>query len=112
MDKLEIIELKVATKIGIHAWEQSIIQPLIIDLDIFYDVSKCNDSIETTLDYDKLCQLITLFVSENSFQLIETVAEKICELVKKEFKVEKLLVKVCKPGAIKNAKNVCVVIER
>lgn len=112
MDKLEITDLKISTRIGVHVWEQQILQPLFINLQLFYDFSKSNDSIENTLDYDKVCQLVTSYVSEHHFKLIETVAEKVCDLIKREFNIEKILVKVCKPTAIKNAKNVCVIIER
>ena len=112
MDLLQISALSVMTKIGVHAWEQKILQQLSIDLSIGTDFRECQDKLENTLDYDKLCQTITEFVSSNSFALIETVAEEIARLIKTNFKVEELSVTVHKPQAIKNAKSVSVTIKR
>lgn len=112
MDTLNIKALKVATKIGIHAWEQRINQQLLIDISIPSDFSNCQDKIENTLDYAAICQLITEYVESTSFQLIETVAEHVALRIKEEFKVGNLTVAVTKPNAIKNAGMIQVSISR
>ena len=112
MDKLEITALRANTHIGIHAWEQRILQRLLIDLSMVCDLSSCHNELANTIDYDQLCQRVTAFVEGNNFTLIETVAEQIAQLIKAEFNVAGLTVKVSKPDAIKNAANIAVVITR
>jgi 7,8-dihydroneopterin aldolase/epimerase/oxygenase len=109
MDTLNISALSVSTHIGVHAWEQRIKQTLLIDISIACDFSHCNDDIANTIDYERLCHLVTAYVESNSFQLIETVAQHISTLIRDEFSVKEFQVAVSKPHAIKNAKNVQVV---
>ncbi|WP_133129438.1 dihydroneopterin aldolase [Legionella yabuuchiae] len=112
MDKLEINALSITTHIGIHTWEQKILQQVLIDLSFPIDCASAHDEIKNTIDYDQVCQRITDFVESNSFHLIETLAEKVAQLIKNEFKVPQLAIRVSKPSAVKNATNVSVFIER
>jgi len=112
MDKLDITALSVNTKIGVHAWEQRIEQRLLIDITIPQDVSHCQDKLVNTIDYEKLCQQVTSYVESNQFALIETVADSVAILIKDEFAVNQLTVRVAKPHAIKNAGNVAITVER
>ncbi len=112
MDKLTITELRTKTKIGVYAWEQKIDQTLLIDLEIPLDLSQLNGKLENTLDYAKLCDAITRFVESNQFELIETVAENIASLVKKDFLVQQVTVRVSKPNAIPHARNVTITLVR
>ena len=52
------------------------------------------------------------FVEEAEFQLVETLAEKIAEIIQTEFNVPWLKLKLSKPGAVRGSKNVGVLIER
>lgn len=112
MDTLHISALSIMTHIGIHEWEQRILQQLLLDIRISVDVATCNDELANTIDYDQLCQRVTTFIETNHFSLIETVAEKVAQLIKTEFQVNDLSVSVSKPHAIKNAGNVCITINR
>ena len=112
MDGLYIKALSVATRIGAFAWEQQISQPLLIDISIPADFSRCNDELSNTIDYAKLCQLVTSYVESNAFHLIETVADHVAHLVKKEFNLNEVSISVSKPHAIKNAANVQVTVTR
>lgn len=112
MDLLRISNLRTMSRIGIHAWEQRILQPLCFDIEISIDVSNSQDELEKVIDYDQLCQSITNYVETHSFKLIETVAEKVAQLIKEEFHTNEVKVCVSKPHAIKNASNVSVIIQR
>jgi dihydroneopterin aldolase len=112
MDQLDIIGLSLSTRIGIHSWEQRIHQRLVVDISIPMDFTQCQNELKNTIDYDALTQRITSFVEDNSFELIETVAEKIATLIKEEFKVPKMTISVSKPDAIKNAANIRVTLTR
>lgn len=112
MDTLNITALSVATKIGVHDWEQRINQQLLIDISIPSDFSTCGDKLENTLDYDVLCQAVTQLVESKSFQLIESVADLVAQFIKQEFNIAKLTVAVSKPNAVKNARTIQVVVTR
>ncbi|HAT1967028.1 TPA: dihydroneopterin aldolase [Legionella pneumophila] len=112
MDTLNITALSVETKIGVYGWEQRINQRLLIDISIPFDFKDCKDSLSNTLDYADLCQTVTQFVESTSFQLIETVAEQIAQLIKQKYPVSKVSVAVTKPHAVKNAAGIQVVVNR
>ncbi|MDI1352047.1 MAG: dihydroneopterin aldolase [bacterium] len=112
MDMLCINALSVATKIGVHAWEQRINQQLLIDITIPLDFSACQENLNNTIDYDALCHSVTHYVESQSFQLIETVANKVAQLIQQQFKVKSLTLSVTKPHAVKNAGVIKVVVTR
>jgi dihydroneopterin aldolase len=112
MDQLTISGLSVLTKIGVHQWEQAIDQRLLIDITIPTDVSNCQDELTNTIDYDQLCQQVTTYVESNQFALIETVACRVAQLIKDQFTVNQLTIRVAKPQAIKNAANVAITVTR
>lgn len=112
MDSLDIKALSVNTHIGINQWEQRILQPLFIDIHIPSDFSAYADSIDNAIDYDRVCQEVTHFIESNNFNLIETVANKVAELLKHTFQINQLVVSVSKPHAIKNAGDIRVTVSR
>jgi len=111
-DTLIITALNVATQIGVHAWEQRIKQTLLIDIIIPSNFSACEDDLAKTTDYAALCQTVTQFVESRSFQLIETVANTVSQLIQDEFKISELTVKVSKPHAVKNAGAIQVIVNK
>ena len=113
-DSVFLSELKVETVIGIWEWERKIRQTVSIDLEIGADI-RCaakTDSIDDTLNYKAVAKRVQQFVADSEFQLVETMAEKISELVLAEFDVPWIQVRVSKPGAIRGAKDVGVRIRR
>ena len=70
------------------------------------------DNVEDTLNYKFVAKRVQSFVAESSFQLVETLAERIAEIVREEFSVEWVKVRVNKPGAIRGSRDVGVLIER
>ena len=114
MDKIFLSELKVETVIGIWEWERKIRQTVVIDLEMSADIAKAaaTDSVEDTLNYKSVAKRIQQFVEDSSFQLVETLAEKIAAIVRDEFEVQWVKVRVNKPGAIRGSRDVGVVIER
>ena len=114
MDIVYIQELKVETVIGIYAWEREQKQIVSIDLEMGTDIRNAasSDVIENALDYKAVSKRLVSFVEESEFQLIETLAEKIAEIVRSEFGVPWLRLKLGKPGAITGSKDVGIIIER
>ena len=114
MDKIFISELKVQTKLGVPEWERMVAQTIVLDIEIGYDLSKaCNsDAIADTIDYGAVVSCIRETLHDNSFQLVEALAEDICQLILKEFNAENVKVKVAKPAILPGLKALGVVIER
>lgn len=114
MDTIFLHKLKVDTVIGIWDWERKIRQTVVIDLDMAADIRKAakTDSVDDTLNYKRVSKRVQQFVADSSFQLVETLAERIAELLIGELGVSWVRVKVNKPGAIRDARDVGVVIER
>ena len=114
MDKIFLEDMRVETVIGIWEWERKIRQTVAIDLEMSADIRKAaaSDEVEDTLNYKSVAKRVQAFVSESSFQLVETLAENIAAMILDEFDVDWVRVRVDKPGAIRGAKGVGVLIER
>ncbi len=114
MDIIFLHDLKIDTVIGIWDWERKIRQTVVIDLDMAADIRKAaaSDSVEDTLNYKAVAKRVQQFVADSEFQLVETLAENIAGIVNDEFNVPWVRVRVAKPGAIRGAKDVGILIER
>jgi dihydroneopterin aldolase len=114
MDKIFLDELRIETIIGIWEWERKIRQTIIIDLEMSADIARAaaTDDVADTLNYKSVAKRLQSFVGESSFQLVETLAERIAAIIRDEFDVAWVKVTVHKPGAIRGSKDVGVIIER
>lgn len=113
-DYVFLNDLKVDAVIGIFEWERRVTQKVSIDLEMAVDVAAAaaTDSIEQALNYKAVAKRVAAFTAESRFQLVETLAERIAAVVIGEFGVRWVRVRVNKPGAIRGARDVGVVIER
>lgn len=113
-DIIFLTDLRVQTIIGIWDWERAIRQTVGIDLEMATDIRKAaaSDAIEDTLDYKNVAKRIIEFVEGSSFGLVETLAERIAGIVIEEFGVAWVKVRLSKPGAIRGAREVGILIER
>ncbi|MCH7899170.1 MAG: dihydroneopterin aldolase [Proteobacteria bacterium] len=114
MDIIFLSEMKIDTVIGIWDWERKIRQTVVIDLEMAADIRKAaaSDSVDDTLNYKLVAKRVQEFVGDSEFQLVETLAEKIAAIINDEFAVPWVRVRVNKPGAIRGARDVGVMIER
>jgi dihydroneopterin aldolase len=114
MDIIFISELRIETIIGIYDWERVTKQTVSLDLEMVADIRKAaaTDSIDDTLNYKAIAKRLIDFVGTSDFQLVETLAEKIAAIVLEEFSVAWLRLRLHKPGALRGARDVGVVIER
>ena len=114
MDTIFLTDLRVDCVVGIWDWERKIRQTVSIDLEMGYDIRPAaeTDSIDDTLNYKAVAKRVQQFVSDSSFQLVETMAERIAGLVLDEFDIGWIQVRVNKPGAIRGARDVGVLIRR
>ncbi len=114
MDRIFLRELRVETIIGIYDWERETRQFVSIDLEMPVDIRRAaaTDDIADTLNYKKVAKRILGYVEASSFQLVETLIERIAEIIISEFDVDWVKVTLSKPGAIRNSRDVGVAIER
>lgn len=114
MDIVYIRELEVETVIGIYDWEREVRQTVSLDLEMGTDIraAASTEDIEQTLNYKSVSKRLISFISESKFLLVETMAEEISQIVLNEFDVPWLRLRLSKPGAVRGAKDVGVVIER
>lgn len=114
MDIIYLNDLRIDTVIGIYDWERRITQTVSFDLEMATDIRKAaaSDSIEDTLDYKSVAKRLIAFVSESKFQLVETLAEEVANIILNEFKVPWVRVRLNKKGAVRYAGDVGIIIER
>ena len=114
IDKVFIEGLEIQALIGIYDWERRIRQPLVFDLEMAFDNRRPanSDAIADTLDYKAISKRLIAFVSTSAYGLVETLAERCAQVVLQEFDVAHLRLKLSKPGAVRGARAVGVIIER
>lgn len=113
-DTIFLREMRIDTIVGIWDWERKIRQTVSIDLEMGADIREAAeyDDIEHTLNYKAVAKRVQSFVGDSEFKLVETMAERIAELILKEFDPPWVHVSVNKPGAIRGARDVGVSIYR
>ena len=114
MDKIKLTELTVNTVIGIWDWEKRNPQKVVFDIEMSTDINKASksDSIKDALDYKAVSKRVKQYALENQFDLIEALADKVAEIIINEFEVSWGKLTISKPYAIRDSKNVSLMIER
>jgi dihydroneopterin aldolase len=114
MDKIFIRALKTEAIIGIFDWERQVRQTVLVDLHMSADVRKAamTDRIADTLSYKKVAKRVLAFIEGSQFHLVETLTEHIAMIVLEEFERTWVRVDLSKPGAIRNSRDVGVIVER
>ncbi|QQQ50122.1 dihydroneopterin aldolase [Pseudomonas syringae] len=114
MDRVFIEGLEVDTVIGAYDWERGIRQCLRLDLSFAWDnrPAAAGDDLSKALDYASVSTRIQAFAEQAQFQLVETFAERLAEVLMGEFNISWLRLKLTKPGAVAAAAGVGVEIER
>lgn len=114
MDIIYLNDLRIDTIIGIYDWERRTRQTVILDIEMGTDIRKAakTDHIDDTLNYKAVAKRLIAFVSESEFQLVETLAERITEIILTEFDVPWCRLRLNKQGAVRGVRDVGVIIER
>ncbi|PZN34084.1 MAG: dihydroneopterin aldolase [Proteobacteria bacterium] len=114
MDKIFLSALSVECIVGIWEWERRVKQTVVIDLEMAADIRRAaaTDRIEDTVDYKKVAKRVIAFVADSQFELVETLTERIAQLIVTEFGVPWVRVRLNKQGAIRGARDVGIEIER
>ena len=89
MDRIFIKNLTVETIIGIYEHERVTPQRVILHLEMAADIAHAasTEDINTTLNYKTLSETLKDFLENSRFLLIETMAERVTEIVRRDFGV-------------------------
>jgi 7,8-dihydroneopterin aldolase/epimerase/oxygenase len=113
-DRIFLRGLSAECIIGFIEWERQVRQTVVVDLELPVDCrhAALTDEVADTLDYKKVAKRVREFVEGSKFKLVETLAHRLALLILAEFGVEWVRISVNKPGAIRNSRDVGVVVER
>lgn len=80
MDEIRIKKLEVFAHHGVFPEENRLGQKFIISAELRADLRHAGltDDLDFSIDYGAVCTQIQLFLTENTFQLLETAAEQLC----------------------------------
>jgi dihydroneopterin aldolase len=113
-DAVLIRDLKVPTVIGVHPWERLRPQALLLELELGCDAARAarHDAIGDALDYEAVAKRVVALGAAESYQLLESFAERVAAVLQDEFGVARVVLTVRKPGALREAREVGVRIVR
>jgi 7,8-dihydroneopterin aldolase/epimerase/oxygenase len=114
VDRLFLRGLEVDCIIGFIDWERRVPQKVVIDLELPVDCARAavQDSVKDTTDYKSIAKRVLAFVGASEFHLVETLAQRLADLLLEEFGLSWVRLTINKPGAIRHARDVGVSIER
>ncbi|MGD8805391.1 MAG: dihydroneopterin aldolase [Chloroflexota bacterium] len=114
MDKIVIKDLKLRGIIGINADERVNKQDILINLVMYADTraAAASDDIKDAVNYRTITKHIIRHVEASSDFLVEKLVSDIARIVLTEYDVQRVIVRVEKPGALRFADSVGVEIDR
>ena len=103
VDFIEIRDLPALVRIGVSERERRRKQEITIHLRLHADVRKAAkfDSLEETVDYERVSRRVVEAVQREECRLIERLAETVARICVKEFGVRLVEVRIEKPRALK-----------
>ena len=113
-DTIYVRGLEARGIIGIEKWEQKKRQTVRVDIEMACDASLAaeNDDIEKTVNYRAVSKAILKHIEEQPHLLVETLAERLGEMIRRDFGVTWLRLRVSKPGAVRFSEDVGIEIVR
>ena len=113
-DRIFLEGLEARCVIGIFDWERKVRQKVRIDLEIPADIRRAarRDRIEDAVNYKAIAKRLLAVIPRTKFRLVESLAEFIARTCLEEFGLREITVRLSKPGAIRRADNVGIVITR
>ena len=90
-------------RVGCLPEERSVLQEIILDMEVFFDihVSAASENLKDTIDYAQWHAVVKERIENKEYILIETMAEDVAELLLKSFSIEKVFLRLKKPGPMK-----------
>jgi FolB domain-containing protein len=113
-DRILISDLLVRGIIGLNEWERKKKQDILVNLELFTDIGAAgsSDDVSETVNYRNITKAVIGTIEKSSYFLVEALATEIARLIVVDFGVDRVRVRVEKPGAVRFARSVGVEIER
>jgi FolB domain-containing protein len=113
-DRIRIEDLHLRCIIGIYPEERDKKQDVLLQITLHADLSRAceSDDVNDTVDYKALKNSIVEHVESSAYLLIERLASSVAALCLAQPRVERVDVRVDKPGALRFARNVSVELSR
>ena len=102
MDRVLIKDLEIFANHGVFDEENKNGQKFYVSCELYTDLRKAGktDDLANTINYGEICYLIKTIMQENTYNLIETCAEKIAEKILLSYDaINKVIVLIKKPSA-------------
>lgn len=114
MGKIYLQGLTCQAFIGVWAWEKRIQQTLTMDItmETSFQDSAASDRLEDALNYQQVADRVTEHTAQSRVKLLETLVDQLADLILDEFPVTAVTIKLDKGSAVKNVKQVGVILER
>lgn len=114
MDQVFITDLVARGIIGINDWEREKPQEIRINITLFADLSEAgeSDNINDSVNYRTVAKKVLAHAESAKMYTVEALASDLAKICLEMPRVQKVLVRVEKPGAIRFAHSVGVEIER
>ncbi|HSH01306.1 MAG TPA: dihydroneopterin aldolase [Anaerolineae bacterium] len=114
MDKVIIKDLLLRGILGINDDERVNRQDILINIVMYVDVrpAAASDDIKDAVNYRTITKRVIERVETGSDFLVERLVSDIAEMIVTDYPVERVMVRVEKPGALRFADSVGVEIER
>jgi FolB domain-containing protein len=114
MDQVIIKDLSARGIIGINDWEREKPQEILINITLFADLNKAgeSDNIDDCVNYRTVAKKVQAHAESAGRLTVEALAADIAKICLEEPGVEKVRVRVEKPGAVRFSGSVGVEIER
>ena len=114
MDQVLITDLLVRGIIGVNDWERKQPQDILINIVLFTDTREAgqSDDLQDSVDYSAVAKKIRAHAETARRLTVEALAADLAKLCLETPQVEKVRVRVEKPGAVRFSRSVGVEIER
>jgi len=114
MDKVIIKDLAARGVIGVNDWERKIQQEILINIIAFTDTRQAGatDNIQDCVDYKVLSKKVLAHAESSAPLTVEALANSLAKLCLEDPMIQRIIVRVEKPGAVRFAKSVGVEVER
>lgn len=106
--------MRVRCIIGVNDWERTQPQDIVIYISLHTDTRRAaeTDDLADCVDYDQVAQGVRTLAEKSSRHTVEALAEDIARFCLRQGGLQKVTVKIQKPGAIREAGSAGVEIER
>jgi FolB domain-containing protein len=113
-DKVIITNLRARGILGIHDWERVIPREIVITATMYTNTwpAAQSDEIADCVNYSEMAKKLQAHAESAARMTVEALASDLAEICLLDPRVEKVILRVDKPGAVPEADSVAVEVER